>query len=1692
MLVKPRKAVTFIFLLCASFLSGYGWSADWYVSANGSNNNPGDSQSAPFATMAKAMSVTAPGDTVYVMDGIYRNSGYGSGIDGSNLTNGNVLRITKSGSPGAPITLRNVEGHKPKIQFDGAGGINFAPNTGYITIEGFEIEGPSQSITYNQAIADRNYKILVAEDGDASTSYQNNYFSGRGIYGYGPHSNIIVRNNVVHDTPGSGIRFNDSDYMTIEYNEVYNTTWWTSSASSAIVYAESIALDGDNGSDIKMIMRGNVVYNNWNRIPFYVTQLPDNAGGPGGDYGTASQDYILDGQGLYVTRSDPSYAGTFLFENNLLVNNGKNGINFDHSEGASAIYRNNTLYFNGVHNIIQDLSVADGNPRHVGGNKVAGILANDVTSAVVANNIVVTRDSDYSALTFRNFSNKVVTNNIFRNGSTPDNFPPTVFNVDPKFASAPDVVNGLVDLSDTDFSLKSDSPAINAGNPNYSAVLDINKKLRPVVGDAVSSSSFETSENGWGAWSATLGRSTDESRSGTSSLLVSGRSYNYSSARLYLDGVLAIGESYSFSAWVKLADGASGSTKATIRTKTGDEAPIYIDWTTSDRDDNTSIASDSEWTHISGDYTHSSAVDSIFVYIKGPQSGDGLSDYYIDDVYIIPKGSTPPSFGSDTDIVDIGAYEYEVSNFAPAFTSSASFSVEENQTIIGTVTATDADSSNISFTVSGTELEITSAGILSFRVAPDYEIKSSYLATVTASDGTNRSTQEITVSVTDVDDTAPVFTSLPSFSVEENQTVISTVTATDVDSLSIGFTVSGTELEITSTGILSFKIAPDFEVKSSYSATLTASDGTNQSTQDITVSVSDVDDTAPTFTSSPIFSLEENQTVIGTVAANDVDSSDISFTVSGTELEISSAGILGFKIAADYEVKSSYSATVTASDGANQSYQNITVLVTDVDDTAPVFTSSAIFTVPENRITIGTVMATDADSSSISFTVSGAELEITSAGVLSFLTTPDYEVKSSYNATVIASDGTNEASQNISVIVTEASDVDNPTGTIDIDGNNKFDALTDGLLLLRSMFGISGDSLIQGVIADDATFVTASDIQERIQSLGSELDIDNNGSVDALTDGLLILRYLFELRGQTLLNGVVANNAARSTATDIELYLSALTSSVTAAAPISGRKDLSQIINGQPVNRSFHVHYPEVITKEKYPVVLFFHGAGGTGESWFNRQQVSNLIDDEKFIGIFPDGYSNRWNVSGETDVDDVEFVGLILNSLDNSLFDLEKVYGVGTSNGAGLVNKVGKETSFFKAIAPVISQQTVEIGSTVSTNPISVFQINGSEDNLVPIDGGNGVGGNVFMSAQGSAENWASSYDCNMVPTSKNMIWGGRSVQENTYSNCSNSQRVRYLRVQGAGHTTNFGSNVDLFDLIWEFFKSVDTESYKEYMVGMTLSDVDRHQFIVNAQRFQDICLDNFAGLKNPLWNIFQTGEWPIYFHIESWDGPVTAAAVVQMRSDYQKIANQWVDGIQTYDSRFDRNVEVKLFGFVFNEGVTVDQSFNNAYGAYPNVSNFSGTTERSPWEIRFRDGGQVFNQNWYSIDDFQKLIVTGNDEDNGGAIFFPTDWSSYEHPEEIDMFLTKFWHKTSWDAVAQRQYLKLGGNVTNYTLGYTRYSVFAHEMGHTFFLDDIYSNSKYPDANGLNSIMNNSSVITNFDVFSSRMVWKQQNIGG
>ena len=659
---------------------------DYYVDDNGSDSNPG-SETLPFKTINKAVEFVEAGGTIYVMDGIYSDQSAGVPIvsfyedssqqdsagnnyvysNGNNLNNPHVVTINKSGNEiDGYITLKNYPNHNPKIIFNGQGGIKLGPNANYIIVEGFEVEGPSQSITYNQAIMNRRNRITLKE----SINQNNNnysYFSGKGIWGgYDDHHHIIIKNNIVHDTPGSGIRFNDSDHITIENNTVYNTTWWTSSASSAIVFAETISTsEEDNTDEIKMIIRGNTVYNNWNRIPFYMSSFPDNAQPPSGNYGNASYSTILDGQGLYVTRSDPNYNGTFLFENNLCVNNGKNGINFDRSNGSSAIIRNNTIYFNGAHDLVQDISASiEGNPRH-GGQKVAGIKANFVKNVTVVNNIVETRYNNYSALELFNIEgSRFVNNNIFVKGSISwgENNPSNMIDVSPEFVNPTDLSDDASTMSDwetymdnADFSLQSTSPAINAGMPEYSPQIDILGNSRPILPENIeSSSSFETSFDGWVKWSNDVSNndillSQEESKYGNKSLKVVGRTKNWHSSKFDLSN-LVIDKNYTIYLWVKNTQ-PTGTAQLTVRETVG--ANVSYNNITNPIEIN-----NNEWTLLSADYTHTQNDDS-FLYVKGPPVVNGAGvDYFIDNFSLVSQGSPEVDFSSVGNIVDIGAYEY--------------------------------------------------------------------------------------------------------------------------------------------------------------------------------------------------------------------------------------------------------------------------------------------------------------------------------------------------------------------------------------------------------------------------------------------------------------------------------------------------------------------------------------------------------------------------------------------------------------------------------------------------------------------------------------------------------------------------------------------------------------------------------------------------------------------------------------------------------------------------------------------------------------------------------------------------------------------------------------------------------------------------------------------------------------------------
>ena len=210
---------------------------------------------------------------------------------------------------------------------------------------------------------------------------------------------------------------------------------------------------------------------------------------------------------------------------------------------------------------------------------------------------------------------------------------------------------------------------------------------------------------------------------------------------------------------------------------------------------------------------------------------------------------TAPNFEIPTDVGANNVYEVQVTasdsnggstvqnltvrvigaNDVPVFASSATPNVVENTTTVET-TVTDADlpAQSVTLTITGgldqTVFGIVT-GVLKFNTAPDFEsptddgANNTYEVQVTANDGNGGTVvQNLTITVTDAND-SPLFTSIDTYSVDENtpvETPVTTVTATDADSpaQTVIFTTSGgadeSKFNLVN-GVLTFKTIPDFE-----------------------------------------------------------------------------------------------------------------------------------------------------------------------------------------------------------------------------------------------------------------------------------------------------------------------------------------------------------------------------------------------------------------------------------------------------------------------------------------------------------------------------------------------------------------------------------------------------------------------------------------------------------------------------------------------------------------------------------------------------------------------------------------------------------------------------------------------------------------------------------------------------------------
>ncbi len=626
-------------------------------------------------------------------------------------------------------------------------------------------------------------------------------------------------------------------------------------------------------------------------------------------------------------------------------------------------------------------------------------------------------------------------------------------------------------------------------------------------------------------------------------------------------GVITVPDSFTFT----VDDGTGASVAGTIQVAQNDSAPVI---TTNGggasaavgvNENQTAVtivtATDADLPAQTLTYSISGGADAakfsidistgVLTFLSTPDF-ETPTDAGADNVYDVQVQASDNSGGVDTQDIVVTVADV---NEAPVITSdgggaSAAVGVNESQTAVTTVVATDVDAGQtLTYSISGgadaAAFSIApSTGVLTFNSAPDFEIPTDigtdnvYDVQVTVTDdGTGPLTdvQDIAVTVANAND-APVISggATAAVAVSENQTAVTTVTATDADTgQTLTYSISGgadaAAFNINgSSGVLTFASAPDFEVPTDagadnvYDVQVTViDDGGSPLTdvQDIAVTVGDAND-QPVITSNggganAAVGANENQAAVTTVTATDADSpaQTLTYSISGgadaTAFNIDSgSGVLTFASVPDFEApfdagaNNIYDVQVQVADGSSGvDVQAIAVTVVDVNE-APVITSDgggagAAVSVNESQTAVTTVVATDVDAGqTLTYSISGgadaAAFSINgSSGVLTFASAPDFaaptdaDANNVYDVQVTVTDdgaGTLTDAQDVAVTVVP-----------DTNGDGISDAQATAIGLDPQLTDTDGDG------TSDATEVGGNP--------AAPIDTDGDGIIDALEFG---------------------------------------------------------------------------------------------------------------------------------------------------------------------------------------------------------------------------------------------------------------------------------------------------------------------------------------------------------------------------------------------------------------------------------------------------------------------------------------------------------------------------------------------------------------------------------------------------------------
>ncbi len=178
----------------------------------------------------------------------------------------------------------------------------------------------------------------------------------------------------------------------------------------------------------------------------------------------------------------------------------------------------------------------------------------------------------------------------------------------------------------------------------------------------------------------------------------------------------------------------------------------------------------------------------------------------------------------------------------------------------------------------------------------------------------------------------------------------------------------------------------------------------------------------------------------------------------------------------------------------------------------------------------------------------------------------------------------------------------------------------------------------------------------------------------------------------------------------------------------SGMQSREMTFQGR--RRTYLVYRPRQVPRDRpLPVVLVFHGGGGSAAQMARTSRMNTWADRLGLLVVYPEGVNKHWNDGRRSEkfrdqdrkIDDVAWIARLLTELQkNERIDPRRIYAMGVSNGGMFTLRLAVELSDrFDAVAAIVASLPEPLAERTPRKPLRVLIMNGTDDPLVPYGGG-------------------------------------------------------------------------------------------------------------------------------------------------------------------------------------------------------------------------------------------------------------------------------------------------------------------------------------------------------------------------------------